>query len=48
MNINKTVNIQMEPEDMDRLVEGQPLQIPIDQKQGIVLYPPDAREESDE
>lgn len=40
MNVSKTVNVHLDREDMDMLVDGQPLQIPIDGEQGIVVYPP--------
>jgi len=41
MRITKTLDVELTAEEIERLNEGKPLQIPIDQDQGLVLYPPE-------
>jgi hypothetical protein len=41
MRITKTLDVELTEEEIERLTDGNPLQIPIDPDQGLVLYPPD-------
>lgn len=40
MRVNKAVNVQLDEEDLDALNNGEVLSVPIDEEQGIHIYPP--------
>jgi len=40
MRVSKQLQVVLDPEEFERLETGEPIQIPVDQEQAIVLYPP--------
>lgn len=40
MNVRKTLEIALDEEALEMLKNGESLQVPVDQDQSIVLYPP--------
>lgn len=48
MNVQQTIQVHLEEAELQSLADGEPLQIPVKDGTGIVLYPPQNTEAHDE
>lgn len=47
MNVRKTLEIALDDEALEMLQDGESLQVPVDQDQSIVIYPPREHEDGE-